>query len=181
VVSLQCEGAHTFHKDCINTWLSHEGVCPLCKFELPTAPVGTVGGGRRVLAGAPSTRAINTAGEGPGGTTGAHVRVNEAVAGGEAEDLDPELTLQLGQHVDLGGLSMDDLGLDVQVQEFLLAQVALQCAICSCIPSPPGVMVVPVGIAVFCLCLPRLVCTVARVQRTASQPLCTQSLCLDVC
>ena len=106
--------------------------------------------------------------------------MNEAVAGGGAEDLDPELTLQLGQHVDLGGLSMDDLGLDVQVQEFLLAQVALQCAICSCIPSPPGVMVVPVGIAVFCLCLPRLVCTVARVQRTASQPLCSQSLCLDV-
>lgn len=39
VVSLQCPGAHTFHKTCIETWLAHEGVCPLCKFELPTVPV----------------------------------------------------------------------------------------------------------------------------------------------
>jgi hypothetical protein len=154
VVSLQCEGAHTFHKDCIETWLAHEGVCPLCKFELPTVPIV-----------APPRSAVSR-GEAQGEPVDADggndasvarrrarssVRLSEAVAtgpvplagrlaGSRRDDFGSgtgpdnfetnggvQLTLQLGQHVDLGGLSMEQLGLDVQVQEFLLAQVALQC------------------------------------------------------
>ena len=178
VVSLQCHGAHTFHKGCIETWLSHEAVCPLCKFQLPTAPVTPrasgrpapattlgIGGDRHPMrsiddlaAGLAAvgddmgrqTRRLEavlreTAGGGgggggsngePGGAAaaagagGGRGRVAGERARTPPRDAgEPPLPLAAGDvrvglaaGIDLGGLSLEELGLDLQVQEFLLSQ-----------------------------------------------------------
>ena len=125
---MQCDGAHTFHKGCIETWVSHEAVCPLCKFQLPTAPV------TRIAQDLERSREINEAEAGlaaAGSDLDRQRRRLEAVlretAVGQtaARALSPPLTAPetlVGRGVDLGGLSLEELGLDLQVQEFLLSQ-----------------------------------------------------------
>ena len=116
LVALPCDPQHCFHKTCIERWLQNQIVCPLCKAEVPTLPETPSSGDdadsvAEAVAGTPPR--VGT----PPRALGRDAFGAAAAAGGAAD-----LRHGPGLQVDLGGLSLEELGLDVEVQQFLLRE-----------------------------------------------------------